>query len=328
MKNKKNIIKIFLAAGIICSVLSVKPAAALDSDDVGTYGGVFMRLPIGSARAQALGENGVSIVSGSDAMTVNPAGIASAQMREISFASLEWVQDYSGKYLSYIVPYGQFVLGVNGAYYKIDDFDARDSDGYTVTEDGLEMKDLFGSVSIARSFFMEHLLFGATVKYVEEDTYYDKYNRVVYDLGGILRFGKLSFGYSSLNMNGKTEVPKIIRVGGAFKFNDYLTVLFESKKYSDRGQLYGGGAELTIPEDLLQVGSISLRAGYTPADDRGYNYDDSLLEKLGMRDTDGWSFGIGIESSESYGYSVGIDYTIAPFGALGRVDQLMVKCKF
>lgn len=303
------------------------PAYA-ERNNVGTDGGVFMKLPIGTPRAQAMGNTGVANTEGGEALGINPAGIAGSQMREISFSHLSWFQDYGGNYLSYIHPYGQWVLGANVAYMTIDDFDVRDQSGVKKPSD-VTVRNGFATASLARGFFMERFMLGASIKGVLEDNYTKKYNNVVFDAGAILKIGrKISLGMAVSNMSGRDDVVQIQRMGGTFRFNSYLSVNVENKNYSDRGSLLAGGVEVSLPEELLQVGKVSLRAGYTPSDDLGRNRDDDTMESFGMQELSGWAFGFGLYSAQALGYGVGIDYTYAPYAALGKTSQIAVRFQF
>lgn len=319
---------LLLAAALTLPVLPSGVFAA--NTNVGTDGAVFLKLPTGSPRVQALGNCGVSIVEGGEAMGINPAGIASAQMREFSFSYLSWVQDYAGQYLAYVHPVGQSVIGVNLAYYGIDNFDVRDSAGIPQYGENVKVKNGYATVTLAKGFFLERLQLGVSAKEVLEDNYYSEYKNLVFDAGAILRLGrKLSLGWSAMNMSGKAgQVVQIQRLGGAFAFNPFLTLAVEQKNYSDSGSKLGGGVEINLPEELLQVGRVSFRVGYTPGDNMGKNMDDTTLDRLGMKELTGWAFGVGIYSSQAMGYGMGLDYTMAPYGALGKSSQLALKFQF
>jgi hypothetical protein len=74
-----------------------------------------------------------------------------------------------------------------------------------------------------------------------------------------------------------------------------------------------------------------MRTGYVDFSgpgDYGKNYDDKMLDTLGLKDTTGWTFGIGIYSAQAMGFGVSLDYTMVPFGALGKSTQLMLKAQF
>jgi len=312
------------------AVLALSAAAWAKDSKIGTEGATFLKIPTGSPRAQALGNSGVSLVEGGEAMGINPAGIASAQMREFSFSYLSWLQDYSGQYLSYVHPIGQSVIGVNLAYYGITGFDVRDSEGKPQYGSDVKVRNGYGSLSIAKGFFLEKFLVGVSAKEVLEDNYTSEYKNLVFDMGVILRLGrKLSLGWAGQNMSGKKhQVVQVQRLGGAYAFNPFLTLALEQKTYSDRKGKLGGGVEITLPEELLQVGRVAFRAGYSPSDGLGKNMDDKTLDSLGMNDVSGWSFGVGLYSAQALGYGMGFDYTMAPYGALGKSSQLAMKFQF
>ena len=332
MKKIKNMKGRFSGLVLLASALVLHPPVLLRAveTNVGTEGAAFMKIPTGSPRAQALGNSGVSLMEGGEAMGINPAGIASAQMREVSFSHLSWIQEYSGQYLSYVHPIGQSVVGVNVAYYGITDFDVRDSEGKPQYGTDVKVRNGYASFTFAKGFFLEKLLVGASAKQVLEDNYLKEYKNLVFDLGAILRVGRrLSLGWAAQNLSGKKEqVVKVTRLGGAYAFNPFITLVVEQKSYSDRKSRVGGGVELSLPEEVLQVGRVALRAGYTPGDSYGKNMTDKTLDTLGMTDVSGWSFGVGLYSAQALGYGVGFDYTMAPYGALGKASQLAFRFQF
>jgi hypothetical protein len=327
MKTKKSLTLLAAAAALLLAPL---PRARAADSDVGTDGAAFMKIPTGSPRVQALGNNGVSLVEGGEAMNVNPAGIASAQMREASFSYLSWIQDYSGQYMSYVHPIGQSVIGVNLAYYGIKDFDVRDAEGKPQYGEDVKVRNGYASISIAKGFFLEKFLVGVSAKEVLEDNYTTEYKNLVFDVGAVLRLGrKLSLGWAGQNYSGKEhQVVKVTRLGGAFAFNPFVTLALEQKTYSDRKGQLGGGVELNLPEELLQVGRVALRAGYSPSDSLGKNMTDKTLDSLGLNDVAGWSFGVGLYSAQALGYGIGFDYTLAPYGALGKASQMALRFQF
>ena len=324
MRITKNFILALAVALPLCA-----PAAAADSK-IGTEGAAFMKIPTGSPRAQALGNTGVSILEGGEALSINPAGIASSQMREFSFSYLSWLQDYSGQYMAYVHPIGQSVVGVNLAYYGIKNFDVRDAEGVPQYGADVRVRDGYASLGLAKSFFMERLLLGVSAKEVMEDNYTKKYQNLVFDLGAILKLGrKFSVGWAGQNFSGKAhEVVKVQRLGAAYVFNPFLTMTLEQKTYSDRQGKTGFGVELSLPEELLQVGRVALRVGYTAGDNMGKNIDDKTLNSLGLNDVSGVAFGVGIYSAQALGYGMGLDYTLAPYGSLGKSSQLALKFQF
>jgi len=300
------------------------------SETIGTYGGAFMKIPSGSAKFQALGSNGVSYLEGSDAMSVNPAGIAASQMKEVNFSYISWFSDYSGKYISYVQPIDQYVLGFNLGYFSIDGFDARDESGIPLNSEDIKVKDYYGSITLAKSFMLEKLLLGASLKTVNEDNYLEKQNNLVYDAGFLVKISrKLSLGYSGQNMGAKNkEVASVQRYGFTWKFNPFLLVTVDQKKFSDDNSKTGFGVEFNVPEELLQLGKIVIRTGYTDTVSYGRNYEDKTMKNLGLDKISGWSFGIGIYSAQSLGNVFGLDFAMTPFGALGKTSQFTLKYQF
>jgi hypothetical protein len=305
--------------------LSLKAA-----DNSGTSGFAFLKLPTGSARFQALGNNGVSLLEGSEAMSINPSAIAFAQMKEVGFSMINWLEDYDGKYISYVEPHGTNVIGVNLGYYSTDGFDVRDKDGVPINAESVKFKNMLGSLTLAKSFFMERFALGISGKYVSEDRYLTKENKFVIDWGAILKLSrKISFGFSQQNITGDNKkIVGVMRYGASLSLSNYITVTADNRKYTDTEAKTGFGIELTLPEELLQYGKFVFRAGYNNNGNFGKNYDDSTLEKLGLSSSSNWSFGIGIYSAQSLGKSYSLEYALTPYGELGKTSQISFKLQF
>ena len=294
----------------------------------GTGGSVFMKIPTSSARSQALGNCG-AVIEGAESMALNPAGIASSQMREISFSYLNWFEDYSGQYIGYVHPVGRAVIGLNLAYYGVENFDARNIDGVPQSGDDIKVKNGYMSFTLAKAFLLERFLIGASVKRITEDNVVEKYDNTVFDAGVMIKFGrKFVFGWAGQNFGDEKKVVQIQRLGLSWTPNPFVSILIENKAYTDSKSKTGLGFEFNLPEEILQVGKVSLRVGYTPMDDHGKNMDGGFLDKLGLSDNHGVSFGFGIYSLQSFGYGMGLDYSMTPYGALGKSSHVSLKFQF
>jgi len=311
-------------------ILLVFVASLSAKDNFGTSGFTFLKLPSGSARLSGLGGNGVSLIDGVDSFSINPAGVAFSQMREISFSMVGWFEDYNGKYISYVEPHGTNVWGLSLGYYSADNFDVRDADGITINSDNVKFKNMVGSLVFAKSFFMERFALGFSGKYVYEDRYLTKEGKFVWDGGAILKLSRrIYLGFSKQNISGdEKKVVQITRYGGSLILSRYFLVTVDQKKYSDSERKTGFGCEFSLPEELLQYGKFVLRFGYNDTGSYGKNYDDSTLDKLGLSQTSGWSFGIGVYSAEALGKSYSLEYSLTPYGELGKTTQLTFKYKF
>lgn len=300
------------------------------SSDAGTGGFAFLKLPAGSARIQGLGGNGVSLVEGIDAININPAGIAFAQMSEASFSYLSWLEEFNGKYVAYIKPYGTNVIGVNLAYYGVDGFDVRDAEGVPLDNRDVKYKSGFMSLTFAKTFFLEKFALGASLKGVMEDRYSSKDTNLVYDWGAKLKLSRRIFlGVSMQNVSGdKEKIVQTTRYGLTLIPSSFLALTVEGRKYSDADSKIGFGMEFSLPEEILQYGRFVLRAGYYDSGNYHYNYDDNTLDKLGLSQVNNWSFGIGIYSAQSFGRTYGLEYSLTPYGELGKTSQLSFKMQF
>lgn len=311
-----------------CFFASARVALALD-DRAGTGAGTFMKLGLGSPTALALGRAYSAEAEGPSAMVWNPAGTASSQQKEVYFSYLDWVQDYSGKYVAYTQPLGQAVIGVNFAYLGLNGFDSRDENNIPQFSGDTEVRHSFATLTLARSFFDNVFSLGGGIKRVTENNAGTEYSNVVFDVGAQFRpFEFLSLGAAMMNLGNKDEVVNISRIGASLRMGGFFTVMGEIEQPSDNKSRVGMGMQFTLPEDMLHVGSFNLRVGYYDYDDHGRNYDSDFLKRLGLDNTSKLSFGIGIYTSQLFGYGARLEYAMVPFGSLGKVNQFALGVQF
>ncbi len=309
---------------------SAAPAGAIDSA-AGTGGASFMKMGFGSPRATAMGRAYVAVAEGTEALTWNPAGLAQTQQRELSYAYMRYIQEVDAPlYMAYAHPMGRTVFGLNLAYISVDGFEARQDDGRPSDNTAIQVRNGFATFSLARSFWYEKLFLGIAMKVIEENNAGARRNSLVGDFGAILKPSSLfSLGFAVQNMGSDPRrVARITRVGAGLRPVDLLTVAVEVSKASDNSARLGLGAEFTLPEELLEVGQIQLRAGYYGTDDQGIILKQDRSFLFPLVGAQGIAFGIGLFTSQAFGYGIGLDYTMVPFGALGTSDQLSVKVKF
>jgi len=324
----KNILNRGALMLLLAACLPASSAFAID-DRAGTGAGSFMKLGLGSPTALALGRAYSAEAEGPSALTWNPAGIASSQQKEVYFSYLDWVQDYSGKYVAYTQPLGQAVIGINFAYLGLNGFDSRDENNIPQFSGDTEVRDTFATLALARSFFDNVLSLGAGIKRVTENNDGTEYSNVVFDIGGQFRpFEFLSIGAAMVNLGNKDEVVNISRVGASLHLGPFFTVMGEVEQPSDNRSRLGMGMQFTLPEDMLHVGSFNLRVGYYDYDDHGRNYDSDFLKRLGLDNASKLSFGIGIYTSQLFGYGARLEYAMVPFGTLGKVNQFALGVQF
>ncbi|MFA6577671.1 MAG: hypothetical protein WCU88_01205 [Elusimicrobiota bacterium] len=318
------------AMACVLAFAAAAPAAAIDSS-AGTGGANFMKLGLGSARAMALGRAYVSLAEGADALTWNPAGLALAQQKEFVYSYYRYVQEIDSPfYMGYAHPFGRTVAGANVAYMSVDGFDARDDQGRPMDSSDIRVQNGFATLSLARSFWYERLFLGVSAKGVHEDNAGSARSSVVGDAGLLLRPAQgWTLGASVQNIGaGTAKVASVTRVGASGRILELLTLTGEISKASDNSARLGAGAEFTLPEDLLQIGQVQLRAGFYNADDMGQVMEKDRSFMYPLIGSPRWSFGIGLYTAQAFGYGIAFDYSLVSMGALGTADMLSLKVKF
>jgi hypothetical protein len=278
----------------------------------------------------ALGGAFVALAEGSDALTWNPAGLALTQQKELAYSYLRYVQGLDTPvYLAYAHPLGRTVWGGNFSYIGADDFDVRNAQGVPLANQTLRLRDGFGTIGAARSFWYEKFFLGGAIRAIHEDNAGNIHDTLVGDMGVLLKPNNiLSLGFSVQNFGtSMANASRMVRGGAGFRLGDFVLLGCEINKAQDTGVRAGLGAEFLVPEEYLEIGQITFRAGYFSADNLGQS-DSSAVQALRLDQVSGLSFGFGIYTSEAFGYGLSLDYAFVPFGALGTVDQFALKVKF
>lgn len=317
--------------GTLAALLGLAARAHAIDPAAGTGGASFMKLGFGSARAMALGRACTAITEGTESLAWNPAGLALTQQREAAYSYLRYIQDVDAPlYLAYAHPLGRTVFGANVAYMSVDGFDVRDVNGIPLDQTGVQVRNGFGTLSMARSFWYEKLFIGGSIKAIMEDNGGSRHTNMAGDFGVVLRPNQtISFGFATQNFGtGQTQVARVTRVGAGLRAFELLQLSLDVNKYSDSQARLGFGAEFTLPEDLLEVGQIAVRVGYYNTDEQGKVLEKNRHMMYPLVGAQGLSFGLGVYSAQAFGYGISFDYALVPMGALGIVDQLTVKVKF
>ncbi len=315
----------------LAAVLAAAPARAIDSR-AGTSGAQFLKIGQGSARAQALGGAYAALAEGSDAMTWNPAGLAATQQREFAFSYLRSVQGLDCPiYLGYAQPMGRTAWGGNFGYMSdsLGNGDVRDASGVPQQASNVNVRDGYGAVGLARSFWYEKLFLGASVRGVSENIAGSSRGTLAMDLGAMLKpASALSLGFAVQNFGASAgAVARTTRGGAALRLSDFVTVSGELSEATDSGAQLSAGAEFSLPEEYLDIGQLTMRVGYRNVDSYGQSFDGTL-KSLRVDQTSGISFGFGVYTSQAFGYGLSLDYAFVPYGALGTMDQISFKLKF
>ena len=321
-----------VAGALFCLLIGTSAARATDPA-AGTGGAAFMKVGVGSARALAMGRSYVSLAEGTEAITWNPAGLALAQQREWSYSYYRYIQDIeSPMYMAYSHPLGRTVLGANIAYMSMvfKDGELRDTLGRPMEATETKVQNGFATMSIARSFWYEKVFLGASLKGVYEDNAGSVHDVVVGDVGALLKPNSyISFGFAEQNLGASTSrIARITRVGASMRVMGLLTPAMEITNESDGPTRLGLGAEFLMPEELLQVGQIYLRIGYRSTDDLGQALERDRSLMYPLVGSPKLSFGLGLFTTQAFGYGLSFDYALVSYGALGMADMMTLKVKF
>jgi hypothetical protein len=315
----------------LAGALAAPSARALDAN-AGTSGAQFLKLGQGSARTMALGGAYVALAEGSDAMSWNPAGLAATQQREFAFSYLSSVQNLeSPVFLAYAQPMGRTTWGGNFGYMSdtLGSGDVRDANGVPQEATNVNMRDGYGAIGLARSFWYEKLFLGASVRGISEYIAGSEHNTLAADFGVILKpTNVISLGFAVQNFGANSaDVARVTRGGAALRLNDFVTLSGELSEATDTGAQVALGGEFQLPEEYLDFGQLTMRVGWKNVDSYGQSFDGTLKD-MHLDQTSGISFGFGVYTSQAFGYGLSLDYAFVPYGALGTVNQISFKVKF
>jgi len=153
---------------------------------------------------------------------------------------------------------------------------------------------------------------------VHEDLSSAVHDTVVGDFGVLLKPNSvLTLGFAVQDFgSSKENVPAITRGGAALRLSDFFNLGLELNQAADSGAHFGVGAEFQLPEQYLDIGQITFRAGYYNADSLGQSFDNELKD-LRMDRASGLSFGFGVFTSRAFGYGIALDYAFVPLRCLG-----------
>lgn len=322
---KNNIAKITL---MFLIAMSFGLTAKATDKYAGTSASAFLKMGTGAPTAQAMGNAYTALSEGTQALFWNPAGSATNVTREVQISHMQWFEGVGDSSLAYIQPMGRTMLGVTLRYLRLNDLEFTSGNNISQPWAGAVMQDFVASVSLARSFF-NALDLGATAKYINENNANVRHINVAFDVGAKLRLfsNKFVLGVMGQNLGDTDEVPSAIR-GGVALNTKFFTVAGEIVDFVDDKVRYGVGLAIHIPEELVQVAQFDIRVGYYNRDNTGFAEDGTIADKLGLDTTSKISLGFGFYSSEVFGYGLGLDYAMMPFGALGTAHQLAVRLQF
>jgi hypothetical protein len=286
-------------------------------DKVGTTSFQFLKVNP-DARSTALGEAYTSVVSTSEAVFWNPAGLTRVQKMDVASSYVDWLLDIS--HLSLSAAYSFENLGTIGFQAILTDIgeieETRVDYLFRVEEEGRYNPGITGNVvkpgamvfglSYARQL-TEKFSFGLTVKYAHEDLVVKTASSVIFD-GGVLfdtGFRSLSvsavlrhFGPKVQYFNKSYPLPQTFTLG----LSGYLLAPDNSFLMDSESNKLLVSYDLSQPRDYSQQHHVGIE----------YALRDILFLRAGYKinfDDEGLTYGFGLAYT-----GVRVDYSYSDFG--------------
>ncbi len=288
----------------LCAFLFSK--ANSKNDQSGTSGLSFLKLG-GGARSVGMGEAYCAQSREVASPFWNPAAIAGGKETRISLTHLQWFQDITAEYLSFVTGAGENTFGLSLSLGKVADIQKR---GEVPTAEPLalfEAHDVVFSFSYARDL-TKICAIGVSIKWIYERIDIASASGLGLDFGGIFSpFARkrdstmqgLRLGAAVLNLGAKMKfeeksfnLPTLVKAGLSYTMerkrlkSEFTLGLDVVKPRDDEVKLHLGG------EVALQK-MLKLRLGY----------------QLGYEEKD-LSFGLGIRYR-----NCSLDYAFLPYGS-------------
>ena len=318
-----------ILVAVLISALSAATAQAADIfEKVGTYDGVFLKIPVG-ARAAGMGDTYVAIADDGTASFWNAAGVARVTSKsEISLNHNSWVGGLLMDQLAYV-----FSLKAIPGTWAVD---AR-----SLTMDRQEVTDPYHPEGTGQTFDAGYAAFGLTysrmftdkfsagvsTRYVTAGLADVSWHTVTFDVGSLydVGMGGIKIGMVIQNIGGNVQyshgpevsdadvktskMPTTFRVGVSGQplgeDNKRLITAMEFSHPPDNKEHLNLGAEYQFSNYLY------LRGGY----------------KMGY-DTEDWAGGVGVKFPVSSKTKAQVDYAYSNMKTLNGAHRVSLKFDF
>ncbi|HYM80392.1 MAG TPA: PorV/PorQ family protein [Candidatus Limnocylindria bacterium] len=326
-------------------VLTLAAAPAFGQSKTGTTMGQFLLIEP-SARITGMGNAGVSMFEGLDAVYYNPAAIGRASRYEVMFAHSAWLADISYDYVAAAIPLGRWGNG----FASVTSLNSGEIDVRTVSAPlGTGERYRVSDVALALGYGKEitdRFSAGVQVAWLQETIWNSSVSTMTIGLGTRYRISENGLHIGSSLTNFGTEgrysgrdlrilydndpdrfgdngalpgerftdgypVPVLFRVGVGMPFRpaqgQALSVAVDAFHPNDNTESVSAGAEWTM-RDML-----ALRAGYQNA----FQQDSEV----------GLTLGAGLNGRLDL-YRYRFDYAWADHGRLGSTHRFAVDLAF
>ena len=326
-KEKKSFFRatIILACACVFSMFCAQAGAQITN--VGTSTANFLKIGLGG-RSAGMGGAVVASGEGVESLFCNPAGLASAKMKELGASMNNWFGGMSNWYLAYGYPFknGKTALGLTATVWSMGEIEVTSTSA--TVERYAKATQGFGGVSLSHAL-MSNLLAGISVKYLFQDLVVSSVNGVSSDAGVVLSLGDIfRIGIAGQNIGmvqavGGTQdmLPLVIKAGGALILWKDATIEVDAVIPRDNDVKIQAGMEYLLRSSEDNA-AIALRAGYNQAEATSASGTSSNLSGL--------SFGMGIRGGVGEGSpeNMLIDYAYVPMGSFGVTHRFSMVLRF
>lgn len=299
------------ACALILAACLASGRSALAASGDGTVSGAFLRLPP-SAAAAGMGEAGVAVMAGSQAIFVNPAGLATVKGGFASFSHAAWADSLTFDVLSAAVltPYGG-VAGIGLRSLSYGKLDAADNTG--APAGSISPRDLAAEAGWA-SDLGGGLAAGFSLRYINSRIKRSA-SAFAADAGVTRRVGRTFFGAALQNAGTGLKfgdetcpLPLNLKLGVGVPYGRSLLGAFDLNVTRGSSPWVAVGGKYT---SLLRDGlALVLRAGY----------NTSSTDTGGIN---GFALGFGVSMRD-----LAFDYSLRTMGELGPTHHLGVSYRW
>jgi hypothetical protein len=310
----------------LCAALCAAPArAGFQTADEGSSSAQFLKLG-GGARAEGMGEAYTAMPTEADALYWNPAALQRVSHHSFTFMHQSLPAAINYEFLGYGQKVGSSAgLGASIQYLSQPSIDQTDSSGFS-TGSTFRPSDFAAAAGGAYALHgddfgpFDGASFGATVKYIQSSI-----TRTASTVGADVGFlsapvflldREFRVAYVAQNLGGTLKyqqhgesLPTNLRLGASWALTKSWLLSADIDEPLDNIPYYALGTEYRI--EAGEETSFSARCGVST---RAIGDSGSFS---------GFSFGLGARFR-----SYGVDYALAPLGALGLTNSLSLNYSF
>ena len=274
----------------------------------------FLKLGSG-ARATGLGGAFTAVSDDLNALSYNPAGLASLKKSAIGFTRAEMVEGVSYNFLGYSRPVAKGTIGLGVNYLSQSSIEGRGANREVTGKFGASDTAInlaYGRALTARSGF------GVNFKYIASHISDESANGWAVDAGWQYKapVKGLNLGVAVQNIGPKmkfmdegSSLPLTAKAGMSYMVLDNILLAFDvNRRVNDKKTVFCFGSEFAV------FNGFFMRAGYLKSAASGGN---------SLADSGGFKAGFGLKLR-----SFNLDYAVTPFGDIGKAHTISLGAGF